>query len=313
MRRAAFSLIELLVVIAIIAILLALLLPGVQKVREAAARMSCANNLKQIALAAHTQHDSIKKLPVNQYGDYSAPTAYGGPYEDSFSWSWLALLLPYLEQDNLFRTGGLPNGVLATSPALGQPVRVFLCPSDRAASVKVAPQTSHYLRTGVPVGLTNYKGVQGANHGWGYWVNPGAVGAGFEPWERGDGLIYAMSWQRPLKLTDVSDGTSHTFLIGEDIWEPEAVGPFRYGKGWAWGHAVETGLTCAIPLNAKNPAGGAWPADDWANRHGFKSRHPGGGQFALADGSVRFVADGIPLGLYRALATYRGSEPAGVP
>ena len=312
MRRHGFSLIELLVVIAIIGILIALLLPGVQKVRDAAARMSCGNNLKQIALACHHQHTATKKLPTNQYGDYSQPTAFGGAYENSSSWSWLAILLPYLEQDNLYRTGGIPKSVLVSSAALGQPVKLFLCPSDRASSARTAEETSHYLRTGATVGLTNYKGVQGANFAWGLWVNPGANGVGFEPWERGDGLIYAMNWMFPVKLEHVSDGTSNTFLIGEDVWEPAAVGAGRYGKGWAWAHAVETGLTCAIPLNAKPPGGGEWPPDDWANRHGFKSRHTGGGQFALADGSVRFVRDSIPLGTYRALATFAGNEVAGL-
>ena len=90
-------------------------------------------------------------------------------------------------------------------------------------------------------------------------------------------------------------------------------GAIRYGKGWAWCHAVETGLTCAIPPNARPPGGGEFPVDDWANRHGFKSRHPGGVQFAFADGSVRFVADAIPLGLYRALATPRGGEVVAAP
>jgi len=305
--RRGFSLIELLVVIAIIAILIGLLLPAVQKVREAAARMSCGNNLKQIALAAHSQESAIQRLPTNRYGDYSVYTAFGGPYENSSSWSWLAQLLPYLKQDNVYRTGGLPDTLLVNSSALGQPVKTFLCPSDRAISVGAAPEASHYLRTGATVGLTNYKGVNGANHGWGLWINPSAEGK-FDSWEAGDGLLFPLNWISPIRMEHIADGTSNTLLIGEDIWEPDAVGPGRYGKGWAWAHAVEAGLTCAIPPNAKPPGGGNWPNDDWANRNGFKSRHTGGVQFAMADGSVRFIRDSIPLGTYRAMATYRGGE-----
>src|SRR3954453_4763096 len=99
--RKGFTLIELLVVIAIIAILIGLLLPAVQKVRESAARMKCSNNLKQIGLAIHNYHDANSKLPASQYGDYTDPTAFGGPYYSSRSWSFLALCLPYMEQDNL--------------------------------------------------------------------------------------------------------------------------------------------------------------------------------------------------------------------
>src|SRR5215813_7390116 len=97
-RRHAFTLIELLVVMAIIAILIGMLLPAVQKVREAAARIRCSNNLKQLALACHSHHDSRGKLPTGQYGDYDNWTAFGGPWEDSMAWSWLAYILPFIEQ-----------------------------------------------------------------------------------------------------------------------------------------------------------------------------------------------------------------------
>src|SRR6476661_7871066 len=100
--RRAFTLIELLVVIAIIAVLIALLVPAVQKVREAAARTQCANNLKEIALACHSYHDVKKVFPTGQYGDYNQPAAFGGAYENSMSWSWLAFLLPYLEQEAVY-------------------------------------------------------------------------------------------------------------------------------------------------------------------------------------------------------------------
>jgi prepilin-type N-terminal cleavage/methylation domain-containing protein len=311
MRR-AFTLIELLVVIAIIALLIGLLLPAVQKVRDAAARMQCANNLKQLALACHNFHDSNNKLPTGRYGDYDNPSAFGGPYENSMSWSWLADILSHIEQDNVVREGGIPQARLDQSPATARTIKTFLCPSDQAGSNSPYPEHSHYMRTGIPVGLTNYKGVQGANFCWGQWANPGTAGNDCEPWFHGDGLLYPMVWERPRRLTDVLDGTSNTLMIGEDVWDPATMGQGLYGQGFAWAHAVETSCTCAIPPNL-GQGGTPIPATAWQLQHGFKSRHRGGVQFACVDGSVHFVSDSIPLGVYRALATIAGGETAGLP
>jgi prepilin-type N-terminal cleavage/methylation domain-containing protein/prepilin-type processing-associated H-X9-DG protein len=319
-RPSAFTLIELLVVIAIIAILIGLLLPAVQKVREAAARTQCANNLKQIALAVHAYHAAEQVLPINRYGDYDNWPAYGGPYEDSKAWSWLSSLLPYLEQDNIYRQGGIPNQPLNVSSATSYVIKTFFCPSDLALGVGSFPESTHYMgHTGnqVLVGLTNYKGVQGANWCWGDWANPGTNGDICEGWWRGDGIFYPMDWERPKRLTTITDGTSNTFMVGEDVWNAEiaAKGYAKpaYGGGFAWAHPVESTLTCAIPPNARQPNGQPYAFDDWQHNHGFKSRHPGGVQFALADGSVRYVSDAVPLGLYRALATISGNEPVSPP
>ncbi len=311
--RPAFTLIELLVVIAIIAVLIGLLLPAVQKVREAASKMSCTNNLKQLALACHNYHTTHRALPTGRYGDYDAPTAHGGPWEDSMSWSWLADLLPYLEQENVHRQGNIPAARLNQSSALALKIKGFLCPSDDAFGSDPRPERSHYMRTAPVAGLTNYKGVHGANFCYGPWTNPGTNGNHCESWWQGDGLIYPLVWQRPKRLTQVRDGTSNTFLIGEDVWDERAPGHGRYGIGWGWGHSVHTGLTCAIPPNARPPGGGEFPPQDWQRRNGFKSRHSGGVQFAYADASVHFIGDDIPLGIYRALATIAGGEVVTAP
>src|SRR5262245_52285612 len=144
--RRGFTLIELLVVIAIIAILIALLVPAVQKVREAAARAQCQNNLKQIGVAIHNYHDAFRLLPVNRYGDYSSATAFGGPFFNSSSWSFLAVILPYVEQQNLYLAGQIDNSItsakgihpggaagtptMQNSSAISGIVPTYLCPAD---------------------------------------------------------------------------------------------------------------------------------------------------------------------------------------
>jgi prepilin-type processing-associated H-X9-DG protein len=171
--------------------------------------------------------------------------------------------------------------------------------------------------TPILVGLTNYKGVQGANWCWGDWANPGTSGKSCEGFWQGDGIFYPMDWETPKRLTDIRDGVSNTLMVGEDLWNADIatkgyLGPI-YGGGYAWAHPVESTLTCAIPPNARRPDGTPYAYNDWTNVHGFKSRHPGGVQFAFGDGSVRFLSDSVALGIYRGLATIAGGEVVSPP
>lgn len=310
-----FTLVELLVVIAIIGVLVALLLPAVQAAREAARRTKCANNLKQLSLSVHLFVDANRKLPPNRYGDYDGYDKWNGPYEDSRSWSWIAAVLPFLEQRNLAEQADIPNRTLISSgPSIETSLAMLHCPSDSLPAQNGFFENSRYLR-GVRVGLTNYKGVQGANFCWGDWANGPTEWDQCEPWWKGDGILYPMDWQKPRGFQAVRDGLSNTFLVGEDVFHEKRAtcSDPCYGLGYAWAHPVEANATGAIPPNARRPDGTPYADDDWTGHNGFRSRHPQGLQFALCDGSVRFVGNSIALGIYRGACTIAGQESISLP
>jgi prepilin-type N-terminal cleavage/methylation domain-containing protein/prepilin-type processing-associated H-X9-DG protein len=319
-RHAGFTLIELLVVIAIIGVLVGLLLPAVQKVREAANRMSCQNNLKQLALAVHNFHDAFNTFPPDSLYTYD-PT---GP-----NWSWLAHILPMIEQDNLYKQaniGGNPaNNINQSLPQIATTVKTFLCPSDPDSWNGPVSYPSNFDMLDPTLGpltyaVTCYRANIGANWGggppgsalwWGtdpQWCNSDPANSNpattYDGCAAGNGPMYETL--KPLRFASILDGTSNTILIGEALT----------GKDYqnAWCHMDNAIATCAYPPNAKNPVTGKdYPPDQWWNRYAFTSNHTGGAQFAMVDGSVRFIPDNIDLQVFRALATRAGGEVVSAP
>jgi prepilin-type N-terminal cleavage/methylation domain-containing protein len=321
-----FTLVELLVVIAIIGVLVALLLPAVQAAREAARRMSCGNNLKQLGLAVHNYHDTHRAMPLN-YGQWAMMDPLDGR-----SSSWMTQILPFIEQQNLydqidFRFGvrNDPRNLNLDTPAPMSNAFVakaivppFLCPSD---GENRGGRMASRANFGHEWGVNNYKGVAGANWAWGaFIVNAGPHASGphgaNQPngLERGNGIFFRSDNYDPRHtMATISDGTSNTLMIGE------AVPRWCTHTWWWWFNGVTA--TAAVPLNQNAlcqvtgnrivDLNACW--GDWPNNYSFMSRHPGGGQFTLADASVRFVQENINIEIYRSLATMASGETAAFP
>jgi prepilin-type N-terminal cleavage/methylation domain-containing protein/prepilin-type processing-associated H-X9-DG protein len=341
--RSGFTLVELLVVIAIIGILVALLLPAIQAAREAGRRISCGNNVKQLVLAMHDYHDVHNMLPIH-YGTWdkwpNTVAPVGPQYNNTNTGkSWMVSVLPYIEQKPLYdgiawrdTSGSTPLPAMLSHPSnvgvASTRIASYLCPSDgdngrgamnnRANVGATAPNTAGIW------GVNNYKACAGANWAWGDNNAtqvaedrlPGPNPTDSNGLDRGNGIICRNGDGWPAEfhgLSFITDGTANTFAVGE------AVPRWCTHTWWWWFNG--TTATCGIPLNYKSASILANPNTqtldsqwgDWPNNYSFFSRHPTGGQFGMADGSVRFVTDTIDFTAYKRLATCAGGRPAQVP
>jgi prepilin-type processing-associated H-X9-DG protein/prepilin-type N-terminal cleavage/methylation domain-containing protein len=345
LRRCGITLIELLVVIAIIGVLIGLLLPAVQKIRDTAGRIKCANNLRQIGLALHNYHDAKKQFPPGVQGFQSPwePPPYHGTH---IFWSWLAELLPYVEQGNLYQQANawshqsdrdtpyttfywVPWGDMWTcwqntktpNPAFGTPVDLFLCPADprnlRAVDLDFGGCTT-------PVAFTEYLGMAGFRLAPFSWPVP----------EKNNGLLGLSS---RVRFADITDGSSNTLFVGErppptDLsWGSWFVGGGydNSGRGDSvlgprecdYAAAVFSGGGSGIPCNQAYPPYGKvgfQPGDiqDNCDQTHFWSLHSGGANFLFADGHVGFLSYAVdspdqPISTFTALCTRNGGEIIG--
>jgi prepilin-type N-terminal cleavage/methylation domain-containing protein/prepilin-type processing-associated H-X9-DG protein len=339
--RSAFTLIELLVVIAIIGILIALLLPAVQKVREAANRVKCANNLKQLALACHNYLSDHDALP------------FGRKYDIWDTYTWTQLILPYIEQSAVYedywtlpQTGYHtsypgPNGPIGQDARLQTAreakIATFLCPSDNGPYQNEDPSGPYGFIRG------NYRGCVGSGDMYGQATDttPGPWGVGVFGVQHGQSFDLGASVATTgARVADIPDGLSNTLLLSEGLTATITFPPSVWGGPIGeiiYGNMGGALFSASLTPNSGAPDRVIGPCPQNQGDHAYKepcltlgsnawwtpsaagaqaaarSHHQAGVNVALADGSVRFVVDSIDLSTWRALGTRAGGEPSELP
>ena len=326
-NRRGFTLIELLVVIAIIAILIGLLVPAVQKVREAAARAQCLNNLKQMGVALHSYHGDRASFPPGLVSQLANPGWVMPPNNCNAAapdlgpgWSFFATLLPYIEQGNLFKSirFDLPITDPINAAARRTPVPIYVCPSDTAPTVVNVydcgnpPSIAAQPAVISDVAVCSYVGVLGGGKN-----NPPDPNYACYEWQPFNGMFHR---NRAIRIADINDGTSNTIGVGERnsgfvesgwpgvipgqelIYNP-ATKPPPYNTALPpcqnWRPAITAVVVHSRQYTVNAPNGS--PAS-------FHSAHAGGGNFLFMDGAARWVSASISLDTMRALCTRNGAE-----
>ena len=284
--RGGFTLVELLVVIAIIGILVGLLLPAVQQAREAARRIQCANNLKQMGIALLLHHDAKGRFPAG---------CTGGDFQ-RFLWS--GAILPYIEQNNLYsdidKFGVWNVDPSPNAKALRTVLGIFRCPSSSAPL-----RINHEITDRVPCTyLACASGLTARETGPGELINSDSL----------DGIFFTNSY---INLRSVTDGTTHTVMVGESLFDTNVRGPdangwvqivdhWYIGSSGMYENEMSEGLgSTAAPINEIFKATGYIEDKEL----GYSSRHPGGCQVVFADGHVRFMEEAIDLAVWSAMGT----------